>query len=172
MKTEIDGKIIELPDNYDPRNEKDEYMCVNHRAYFKIKLQNWLNEIKTKLTARYLDDENGDFRSTDESDKITMEENILTELRSKDRLRKLAQKIEEFINKIDKDVYGYCEESGNEIGINRLMVRPIARYCVEIQDKKDKEEEEQEMYERQSKIEKVNNSEYMKHNQNDSDNYE
>jgi len=174
MKTEIDGKIIELPDEYDPRKEKGEYMCVNHRAYFKIQLQNWLDDVRSKLKAEYLDDVNGDFRSTDESDKIAMEENILTELRGKDRLRKLAKKIEEFIKKIDNDIYGYCEESGDEIGINRLMVRPIARYCVEIQDRKDKEEAERERCERQNKIEKANNSEYTADSQQktDSDDYE
>ena len=65
-------------------------------------------------------------------------------MRSKDRLRKLVRKIEEFIGKIDADTYGFCEESGEEIGINRLMMRPVARYCVEIQEKKDREERERE----------------------------
>ena len=98
MKVEVAGKIIEIPDDYDPRNEKDEYMCEKHRAYFKIKLQNWLNEIERKLNAEDIDNVNVDYRSTDESDQMVMEGNTLNELRSKDRLRKLAKKIEEFQN--------------------------------------------------------------------------
>lgn len=148
MKVEVAGKIIEIPDDYDPRNEKDEYMCEKHRAYFKIKLQNWLNEIERKLNAEDIDNVNVDYRSTDESDQMVMEGNTLNELRSKDRLRKLAKKIEEFIGKIDADTYGFCEETGNEIGINRLMLRPVARFCIEVQEKKDREEEEREFLER------------------------
>lgn len=75
---------------------------------------------------------------------MSMEVNALTVLRSKDRLRKLAKKIEENINKIDEDIYGFCEESGNEIGINRLNLPPVTQYCVEIQEKKDREEAEKE----------------------------
>lgn len=144
MRVDLAGKIVEIPDDYDPRNEPGEYMCERHRAYFKIKLQKWLDEISQKLKAENIDDENADYRSTDESDRMVMEASTITELRSKDRLRKLARKIEEFIGKIDADTYGFCEESGEEIGINRLMMRPVARYCVEIQEKKDREERERE----------------------------
>lgn len=148
MEVDINGKIITIPDDYDPRKDNDEYMNERQRAYFKIKLQNWLNDIKKKIKAENIDDVNADYRSTDESDQMVMEGNILTELRSKDRLKKLAQKIEEFIRKIDADTYGFCEETGNEIGINRLIMRPIARFCVEVQEKKDREEEEREFLER------------------------
>ena len=147
IKVEVGGKIVEIPEDYDPRNSNDEYMCEKHRAFFKLKLLNWLEEVKRKLSAENINDVNSDRRSTDESDQISMEVNALTELRSKDRLRKLAKKIEENINKIDEDIYGFCEESGNEIGINRLILRPIARYCVEIQEKKDREEAEKEYIE-------------------------
>ena len=88
-----------------------------------------------------------DRRSTDESDNMSAEMQTLQELRQKDRLRKLMIKIEENINKIDQDTYGFCEETGNEIGINRLIMRPIARYCVEIQEKKEQEEKELEFLE-------------------------
>ena len=83
-----------------------------------------------------------DRRSTDESDNMSAEMQTLQELRQKDRLRKLMIKIEENINKIDQDTYGFCEETGNEIGINRLIMRPIARYCLEVQERKDMEEKE------------------------------
>ena len=85
-----------------------------------------------------------DRRSTDESDNMSAEMQTLQELRQKDRLRKLMIKIEENINKIDQDTYGFCEETGNEIGINRLIMRPIARYCLEVQERKDMEEKERE----------------------------
>lgn len=147
MKVEVGGKIVDLPEDYIP-SVNEEYMNERQRAFFKVKLQNWLDDVKTKLKAEYLDDVNGDYRSVDEQDIASMEANALTELRSKDRLRKLAYKIEENIKKIDMDTYGFCEESGNEIGINRLMLRPIARYCVEIQERKDRDEAELELLER------------------------
>ena len=143
MQVEVGGKIVELPDDYDPRTANDEYMCDKHRAYFKVVLQKWLEETQKKLNAE-IQVEDIDRRSNDESDAMSIEVDTLQELRKKDRLRKLAIKIEENINKIDLDTYGYCEESGNEIGINRLIMRPICRYCVEIQEKKEREEAENE----------------------------
>ena len=146
MKVEVAGKIVELPDDYDPRKTDEEYMCENHRAYFKNMLQNWLKELEKELSAD-ISGIDKDIRSVDESDKMAVEVETLQELRRKDRLRKLIAKIEENINKIDQDTYGFCEESGEEIGINRLIMRPIARYCVEIQEKKEQEEKELEFLE-------------------------
>jgi DnaK suppressor protein len=163
MKVEVGGKIIEISDNYDPREDKGAYMNDKQRAYFKIKLQNWLKDIEHKLATENIDDVNADYRSTDESDQMAMEANTITELRSKDRLRKLAKKIEEFIGKIDADTYGFCEETGDEIGVNRLMMRPIARFCVEVQEKKDRNEEEREFLDRnqeEQKNKKIQNDDY------------
>ena len=146
MKVEVAGKIVELPDDYDPRKTNEEYMCINHRAYFKNILQNWLKELEVELSAD-ISGIDKDIRSVDESDKMAIEAETLQELRRKDRLRKLIAKIEENINKIDQDTYGFCEESGEEIGINRLIMRPIARYCVEIQERKEQDEKEIEFLE-------------------------
>ena len=146
MKIEVAGKMIELPDDYDPRKTNEEYMCENHRAYFKNILQNWLKELEVELSAD-ISGLDKDVRSVDESDKMAIEAETLQELRRKDRLRKLIAKIEENINKIDQDTYGFCEESGEEIGINRLIMRPIARYCVEIQERKEQDEKEMEFLE-------------------------
>ena len=143
MKVEVAGKMVEIPDDYDPRNTNEEYMCENHRAFFKKKLLDWKDEITSKLFAD-ISGEDMDRCSTDESDNMSAEMQTLQELRQKDRLRKLMIKIEENINKIDQDTYGFCEETGNEIGINRLIMRPIARYCLEVQERKDMEEKERE----------------------------
>ena len=154
MQVEVGGKIVNLPDNYDPRNTNEEYMCERHRAFFKKMLTDWLNDVRAELSAN-IDGEDMDRRSIDESDSISSEVQTLQELRKKDRLRKLALKIEENINKIDQDTYGFCEEIGNEIGINRLMIRPIARYCIEIQEKKEQEEEEMEYLEYNQDIDTI-----------------
>lgn len=146
MKVEVAGKMVEIPDDYDPRKTNEEYMCENHRAFFKKKLLDWKDEITSKLFAD-ISGEDMDRRSTDESDNMSAEMQTLQELRQKDRLRKLMIKIEENINKIDQDTYGFCEETGNEIGINRLIMRPIARYCLEVQERKDMEEKEREYIE-------------------------
>ena len=121
MKVEVAGKMVEIPDDYDPRKTDEEYMCENHRAFFKKKLLDWKDEITSKLFAD-ISGEDMDRRSTDESDNMSAEMQTLQELRQKDRLRKLMIKIEENINKIDQDTYGFCEETGNEIGINRLIM--------------------------------------------------
>ena len=146
MKVEVAGKIVELTDDYDPRKTNEEYMCINHSAYFKNILQNWLKELEVELSAD-ISGIDKDIRTVDESDKMAIEAETLQELRRKDRLRKLIAKIEENINKIDQDTYGFCEESGEEIGINRLIMRPIARYCVEIQERKEQDEKEMEFLE-------------------------
>ena len=161
MQVEVGGKMVELPEGYDPRTANDEYMCDRHRAYFKVVLLKWLEDVNKKLAAN-IDGEDFDRRSTDEADQQEMEVSTLTELRSKDRLRKLAIKIEENLNKIDQDVYGYCEESGNEIGINRLIMRPITRYCTEIQERKDREEAEKEFID-------YNQDEYSRSSKDDDD---
>ena len=83
-------------------------MCENHRAYFKNILQNWLKELEKELSAD-ISGIDKDIRSVDESDKMAVEVETLQELRRKDRLRKLIAKIEENINKIDQDTYGFCE---------------------------------------------------------------
>ena len=148
LEIDVGGKIVKIQDDYVPTDGDGEYMCEKHRAYFKHKLQVWLDEIQEKIKVESINDVNSDYRSVDESDLMSMEGIVVTELRSKDRLRKLAIKIKEFINKIDADTYGFCEESGEEIGINRLIARPIARFCINVQERKDREENEREFIER------------------------
>ena len=144
MQIKIGTKIVELPDDYDPRTSEEDYMCDKDLAYFKNVLQKQLDDISKKLQAEHMDDYSSDRRSVDEADLATIEAENLTELRSKDRLRKLAQKIEEFITKIDRDLYGYCEECGDEIGRNRLFFNPLSRFCITDQTKKDAEEKQRE----------------------------
>jgi DnaK suppressor protein len=140
----VGNKLSSFKQTYDPRTENDdEYMCETQRAFFKVILIAYLYDTQLQLSAN-IAGEDTDRRSTDESDNMSIEMQNLQELRRKDRIRKLAIKIEEFITKIDQDIYGFCEESGNEIGINRLLMRPIARYCVEVQERKDIEEKEKE----------------------------
>lgn len=169
LKVEVGEKIVELPEDYDPKTANDVYMCERHRAFFKLMLQKWLDEVKKKLNAENIDDVNADYRSTDESDRIAMEAGTLNELRGKDRLRKLAIKIEENINKIDRDTYGYCEENGSEIGINRLLMRPIARYCLEVQERRDKEESEREFNDRNQDEITINDNNSYDTNDDDDD---
>ena len=129
MQVEVGGKIVELPDDYDPRTANDEYMCDKHRAYFKVILQKWLEETQKKLNAE-IQVEDIDRRSNDESDAMSIEVDTLQELRKKDRLRKLAIKIEENIHKIDMDTYGKtCTNAEVGTRTNGVVTETNKYYC-------------------------------------------
>lgn len=125
------NKVI-LPDGYKP-SEDEEYMNPMQLAYFKQKLQNWRDELleDSKETLNHLKEEN--WNESDLTDRASVETETNIELRTRDRYRKLIDKIENTILQIDKGNYGYCEETGEEIGIKRLEARPVATLCIDAQ---------------------------------------
>ena len=144
MQIKVGTKIVDLPDDYDPRNSTEEYMCDKDLAYFKNVLQKQLDDISKKLKAEDIDNDNADKRSADEADLSSIEAETLAELRTKDRLRKLSKEIEEFIEKIDRNLYGFCEECGDDIGRKRLYYNPLSRFCIADQTKHDQNEDQKE----------------------------
>jgi DnaK suppressor protein len=130
---------IQLPDNYLP-SESEEYMNQMQVEYFRQKLQNWKDELlhESKLTLDHLKEEN--WHESDANDRATVESEAALELKTRDRYRKLIEKIDTALAKMDKDEYGYCEETGEEIGLRRLMARPIATLCIEAQERHEKYE--------------------------------
>jgi DnaK suppressor protein len=126
-------KII-LPNGYIP-SEKEEYMNPMQLAYFRQKLENWRNKLldESRETLTHLREEN--WNEPDLNDRATVEADTTFELRTRDRYRKLIDKIESAIRKIEKGDYGYCEETGEEIGIRRLEARPIASLSIEAQER-------------------------------------
>jgi DnaK suppressor protein len=125
---------VDLPEGYKP-SAKEEYMCPEHLEYFRQKLINWRAELveESKQTIDNLREEVRDVG--DEAERATRETENSLELRTRDRYRKLINKIEKALKRIDDGSYGYCEETGEEIGVDRLEARPIATLCLDAQER-------------------------------------
>ena len=132
--------MVKISKTYIP-NLKEKYMCEKHKAYFKKKLTEWKSEIiKSNNQALYnnsLDDNSTSADMVDQASSYT-EKNV--EMRAINRQIKLIAKIDKALKKIKDGTYGHCEETGDPIGIKRLIARPIAALCIAAQEKHEKEE--------------------------------
>jgi DnaK suppressor protein len=129
-----------MPRKYIP-NEKEKYMCEKHKAYFKKKLIAWKNEIiELNSKGLYLKDVDHEISSPDVVDQAASQTEKNVEMRTLNRQIKLLSKIEKAIKKINDNTYGYCEETGEAIGLKRLIARPIATLSIEAQEKHEKNE--------------------------------
>jgi DnaK suppressor protein len=126
--------IIELPANYRP-SAREEYMGPKQLAYFRAKLQKWRDDLveESKQTIDNLRDEVRDVG--DEAERATRETENSLELRTRDRYRKLIAKIDKALKRIEEGRYGFCEETDEEIGLERLDARPIATLCLDAQER-------------------------------------
>ena len=125
---------IELPENYKP-SENEKYMNPTQIEYFTQKLTIWKEELlhNSRETLTHLREEN--WNEPDLNDRATIETDTGIELRTRDRYRKLIDKIDDALKRIEIGEYGYCEETGEEIGLKRLEARPIATLCIEAQER-------------------------------------
>lgn len=125
---------VKLKKNYKP-TKKEKYMCAEHLEYFRQKLVGWRNELveESRETISNLQQEVRDVG--DEVERATRETENSLELRTRDRYRKLINKIDQALNRIEEGEYGYCEETGEEIGLDRLEARPIATLCLDAQER-------------------------------------
>ena len=129
-----------MPRKYIP-NEKEKYMCEKHKVYFKKKLVEWKNEIiKLNSKGLYLKDVDHEISSPDVIDQAASQTEKNVEMRTLNRQIKLLSKIDKAIKKINDNTYGYCEETGEAIGLKRLIARPIATLSIESQEKHEKNE--------------------------------
>jgi len=122
-------------------NEKEKYMCEKHKTYFKKRLIEWRNEIVESSTkGLYLKESDSEISSADIVDQAASQTEKTVEMRTLNRQIKLLSKIDKAIKKINNDSYGYCEETGEPIGLKRLIARPIATLTIEAQEKHEKNE--------------------------------
>ena len=122
-------------------NEKEKYMCEKHKVYFKKKLIEWKNEIvESNTKGLYLNEVDREISSADIVDQASSQTEKTVEMRTLNRQIKLLSKINKAIKRIDNDTYGYCEETGEPIGIKRLIARPIATLSIEAQEQHEKNE--------------------------------
>jgi DnaK suppressor protein len=122
-------------------NEKEKYMSTKQKIYFKTRLIEWKNEIiESNNKSLYLNEDDHEITSPDIIDQASSQTEKTIEMRTLNRQRKLLAKINQAINKIKDDTYGYCEETGEPIGIKRLIARPIASLSIEAQEKHERNE--------------------------------
>jgi len=122
-------------------NEKEKYMCEKQKTYFKKRLFDWKNEIiELNSKGLYLNDIDNEISSPDVVDQASSQTEKNVEMRTLNRQIKLVSKIEKAIKKIKDNTYGYCEETGEKIGLKRLIARPIATLSIEAQEKHEKKE--------------------------------
>ena len=131
-------RLAEKPD-YRP-TEDEEFMNERQLEYFKQKLLNWKEDIlrESRETLVHLQSETENH--PDLADRATSETDRALELRTRDRQRKLISKIDEAIRRIEDKSYGYCEDTGEPIGVARLEARPIATLSLEAQERHERRE--------------------------------
>lgn len=142
-----DGENMSLlsgPRNVQPYIPKrgEQYMNKEQLDHFRAILNMWKRDLMVEVdrTVLHMKDEAANF--PDPNDRATQESEFSLELRTRDRERKLIRKIDEAIKRIEDGSYGYCLETGEEIGIKRLEARPVATLCVEAQERRERREKQ------------------------------
>lgn len=119
-------------------SESEEYMNPRQLGYFRNRLIHWKNELieESEKIRKHLATNN--FNESDITDRANVECDTFYEINNRDRNRKLISKIDNALRKIENGEYGYCEETGKEIGIKRLQARLVATLCIEAQELKER----------------------------------
>lgn len=135
---------VTLPPDYDPENDKGEFMNTVMREYFRQQLIAWREDLLKESESTIHDTlQSTELQKPDIADRASAETDHALELRTRDRERKLISKINSTIRKLDDDEYGYCDETGEPIGIGRLKARPIASLGLEAQERHERMEKTQ-----------------------------
>ena len=120
---------------------KEKYMCAKHKKFFSQKLNSWRKEIiksnNANVVLNNLDDNISSADIVDQASSYT-EKNV--ELRASNRRRKLVNKIDQALKRLKDGTYGYCEETGEPIGLKRLIARPIATLSIQAQERHEQKE--------------------------------
>ena len=122
-------------------NSKEKYMCAKHKKFFTEELLNWKRDImKANNLGNLLNSGDDNVSSADIVDQASSYTDKSVEMKALNRSRKLIAKIDMALRKIKEGTYGYCEETGEPIGLKRLMARPIATLTIEAQEKHERDE--------------------------------
>lgn len=130
----MSNNSVKLPKGYKP-SEDEEYMSPEHLEYFRQQLLRWRSEL-IEESQETINNLRGEVRDVgDEAERASRETENSLELRTRDRYRKLLGKIDQALGRVEDGSYGYCEETGEEIGLARLEARPIATLCLDAQER-------------------------------------
>ena len=132
--------MVKISKTYVPK-ETEKYMCEKHKVFFKRKLNEWKTDLtKSSNEALYNGSMDDNCVSADIVDQASSYTDKNVEMKAINRQIKLISKINQAIKKIENGTYGFCEETGEPIGLKRLMARPIATLCIAAQEKHEKDE--------------------------------
>ena len=131
--------MVTLPFDYRP-SETEEFMNPMQVEYFRQKLLRWRADLLKEATGTLASLSEGGIREADVTDRASVETDRALELRTRDRARKLIAKIDQALTRIENGTYGYCEDTGEHIGIKRLEARPIATLSIEAQERHERME--------------------------------
>ncbi|MDD3669364.1 MAG: RNA polymerase-binding protein DksA [Alphaproteobacteria bacterium] len=115
-------------------------MCPKHLEYFRQKLLDWRADLIRESSMTLQDLKDTSLQEPDMNDRASVETDQSLELRTRDRMRKLIKKIDAALGRIEDGTYGYCEETGDPIGVKRLDARPVATLCIEAQERHERKE--------------------------------
>ncbi|MCP5433215.1 MAG: RNA polymerase-binding protein DksA [Alphaproteobacteria bacterium] len=130
---------IELSEDYRPTDDEP-FMNEQQREYFRRKLETWKSDILKESKETIIGMQASDKQHPDLTDRASSETDHALELRARDRQRKLISKIDAALRRIEDGTYGYCEETGDPIGVKRLDARPIATLSLEAQERHERRE--------------------------------
>lgn len=134
----VETSVI-LPPDYKPSAD-EEYMNEMQVEYFRQKLLDWKKSLLAQSQDTLEELRQGGLNQPDELDRASMETDKALDLRTKDRARKLISKINDALKRIEDGTYGYCEETGEPIGVERLEARPVATLSIEAQERHERME--------------------------------
>ena len=122
-------------------NSKEKYMCAKHKKFFTEELINWKKDIiKANNLGNLLNSSDDNVSSADIVDQASSYTDKTVEMRASNRRRKLINKIDQALKRIKDGTYGFCEETGEPIGLKRLIARPIATLSIQAQEKHEQQE--------------------------------
>ena len=131
--------MTKLPKNYKP-TQKEKFMNAKMKEYFRQKLVNWKKDLLKESSQTLNNLQNENEAKSDITDRASEEIDRSFELRTRDRERKLINKIDAALQRIEDGSYGYCDETGDPISIKRLEARPVATLSLEAQEMHEKAE--------------------------------
>ncbi len=131
--------MVTLPHDYRP-SDVEEFMNPQHVEYFRLKLLRWRSDLLRDADDTLASLSEGGIHEADITDRASVETDRALELRTRDRARKLINKIDQALQRIENGSYGFCDESGEPISLRRLEARPIATMSIEAQERHERME--------------------------------
>ena len=137
---EVNKNPVKISKNYEPK-ETEKYMCEKHKVFFRIRLQEWKKDlVKANNEALYNGSMDDNSISADIVDQASSYTDKNVEMKAINRQIKLISEIDKALMRIKDDTYGYCLDTAEQIGLKRLMARPVAKYTIAAQEKHEKNE--------------------------------